>query len=149
METMARPAGVVATTSLVAASAVHALWAAGSNWPADDRDALADLVSGTRPFPSTGLTAAVAGGLAAGAVVVACRAGLLRPAGRNGRLARYGTWLIAVAFLVRGGGGLVMSALDLGDLAARYRRWDLILYSPFCIAVGLACAVVAFKRGAR
>lgn len=141
--------GFLSTAALVAASAIHVLWATGSSWPETDRGALADLVVGTRPFPGAGPTALVAAALAAGAAVVGWRAGLVAIGDSRGRLCRYATVAVAAALLIRGAGGLVASAFELMEATDVYRTWDLRLYSPGCLIVGGAIAYLVYRTRGR
>jgi len=128
-----RAARAVTALALGGAAALHAAWACGSTWPAADRDALADLVVGRRPFPSRRDTAAVAVALGAATVVVAAppRTGRAAPWHRRARRA------IGVVLLARGAAGLVLVATGAYPTADIYRRWDTRLYSPLCLALGL------------
>lgn len=137
-----RLAGAAGVTGLGVATVVHAVWALGSSWPAADRDRLADLVVGTRPFPGPAPTWAVTALLGAATALTAARANLMPvalPAG-SARPIRVGANLLAAALLARGTGGLIVSGLGLGDVTPVFRRWDLALYSPLCLALG--CSVI-------
>lgn len=137
-------AGAAAAVALAGAAAVHAAWAAGSTFPAADRTALAELVVGRPPFPSAGLTAAVATALAAAAAVIGERAihSTPRP-GRWEALSGAAAWAVSGALLVRGVGGLVWGAAGATPGAEPFRYWDLRLYSPLCVLIGLGAASVA------
>lgn len=126
------------------ASVVHGMWARGSSWPAADRDQLADLVVGTRPFPGRGPTWVVTALLGTAAAVTAARADLVPfPGGSSARPVRVGSKLIAAALLARGTGGLVVSSFGLGDSTPQFRRWDLALYSPLCLGLALSVALTS------
>lgn len=116
---------------------LHVVWATGSTWPADDRDKLADLVLGHRPLPSTFLTWLVAALLAA-ATAVTGRATL---GDSPSRAVRLGARAVGATLLVRGAGGLIVSGADLEGATPEYRRLDLRLYSPLCLALGAATTV--------
>ncbi len=158
---------------LGAAGAVHALWAMGSSWPAGSRDELADLVVGVRPFPSGPMTMGVVALLGLGAVLVVCESRIVAaaegclPANAPGTLAaqdgvvaansqptlldralRLGAFGVSGVLMLRGLGGLVVSALELGNAATIFRYWDLRLYSPLCILLGLL-SFLAVRRGPR
>jgi hypothetical protein len=136
----------VAVTGLGAAAALHAAWALGSTWPADDPDQLADLVAGRRPFPGTTPSWVMAGLLGTSAAIAATRSGLVRsPLGSESRLIRTGAVVVASALLARGAAGLAVSGLDLYPTTPAFRRWNLRLYSPFCVGLGGA-VMVASRR---
>ncbi|WP_083908498.1 DUF3995 domain-containing protein [Ilumatobacter coccineus] len=127
---------------LGAAGALHALWASGSTWPRDSSDELADLVVGTRPFPSPPATWAVTGLVAGGAWLVLAADGRV-PAPISVRLTRLGAAGVAGALALRGAGGLVAGATRLIDVTDEFRRWDLRVYSPLCLALAAGAAVAA------
>ncbi|MEJ7633914.1 DUF3995 domain-containing protein [Aeromicrobium sp.] len=140
-----RPDGIASAAGLAAAAAIHAVWASGSSWPASDRDELADLVVGTRPMPGQSLIWAVTGLIAGAAAVVAADAGLIPPLARRfPRQVRRGARTVAVVLTARGAGGLVMSGLAVGNTTELFRRSDVRLYSPLCIA--LAAGIVTGRR---
>ncbi|WP_431683505.1 DUF3995 domain-containing protein [Kitasatospora sp. KL5] len=131
-----RPAAAVAGAGLLAAGALHAVWAF-SPWPLASRAEFAEVVVGVdeSQLPSAPLTVAVAGLLGAAAWLVVTGA---RPESglAASRLVRAGMWTVAGVLSVRGLGGLAVSGLELGDAPAAFRHWDLALYSPLCIALG-------------
>jgi len=129
---------------LGAAALVHGMWLRGSSWPAADREKLADLVVGRRPFPGPGATSAVTVLLGAATAVTAVRAGLLPlPGGRSAGPVRVAAKILVATLVARGAGGLVVSGLGLGDVTPEFRRWDIRLYSPYCLALGLAVALAS------
>ncbi len=145
-----RAAGALAVGGLGAAALLHVAWARGATWPADDREQLTDLVVGRRASPSDGgfpdarATWMVVGLLSSAAGLTAARAGLVPfPGGRNAWPVRVGTKVVASSLLSRGAGGLVVSGLDLATTTPSFRRWNLRLYSPVCLALGAAVASVA------
>ncbi len=132
-------AGLLGATGVGAAGAVHAAWGAGSTWPAASSDELADLVVGKRPMPGPPECAAVTVLLGAATVGTA-----LATVGRTGPivgLARRGSSIAAGVLLVRGAGGLAAEALEIGDLAPEFRRWNRRLYSPLCVVLGTLIAI--------
>jgi len=147
-----RHAGTVAGIGLGAAGAVHLLWATGSSWPAKSRDELADLVVGVRPFPSNPMTMGVVAaiGVATGLVVAESRrhpeevGADPSPAERAVRVA---TVAVPAVLAARGVGGLVASALELGDATAVFRHWDRRLYSPLCLALAALSAAATARLG--
>ncbi len=144
---MKRAAGIVGVIGLGGAAGLHGLWAAGSSWPAADKDDLADLVVGRARFPSAGPTAVVAGMLATAAALTAAQSGLIPvPSPSANRVVHLGMRTVAAVLLTRGLGGLGVSALGLGGASERFRYWDLRVYSPLCVALGGAVAVCAVSR---
>ncbi|MER6914765.1 DUF3995 domain-containing protein [Streptomyces sp. NPDC000594] len=132
----ARAAAGVAAVGLAAAGALHAVWTV-SPWPLATRAEFAAVVVGVEEsrLPSAPVTLAVAGLLGAGAWLTVTAA---RPAHRlaSSRLVRTGLWTLSGVLAVRGLGGLLVSGLDLGEVPAEFRHWDLALYSPLCLALG-------------
>ncbi len=130
-------AGRATALALLGAAALHAAWAAGSTWPRSTSDGLADLVVGRRPFPSPAACAAVAGLLVGGAAVTGTVVGDLPALERASPVdPRWPVRALAVVMALRGVAGLVTSGLGLGSPAEEYRRHDLTLYSPLCLALG-------------
>ncbi len=137
---------ILTAAGLAAAGGIHAAWAAGSTWPRQSEDELADLVVGKRPMPPRAASAgvAVALGGAAAAVLVA---GHGLPDRRLTRLARLAALITARVLRTRGGGGLVMavvgSSTTAEDAAEEFRRNDLRFYSPLCLALSIGAARAA------
>ena len=132
-------AGAVAAAGLAGAAGLHALWASGSPWPASGFDILADTVFGHRPFPSRAATWTVAALLATATATTAARSGLVPLRGaRDAPIVRLGTIVVAGTLVVRGVVGAAVSARGIGGSTQTFRRWDLALYSPLCLALGLA-----------
>ncbi len=140
---MVKPVGLGTALGLGSAAVLHAWWAAGSTWPRRNADELADLVVGKRPFPSARDTWAVAGLLAGATGSIAARAGLFAvPTGLQ-PLVGLSTRVVSGALLARGGGGLVVNALGVGDVTDEFRYYDVRVFSPLCLALGAGAAVVA------
>jgi hypothetical protein len=131
-----RAAAAVASAGLLAAGALHAVWAF-SPWPLDSRAEYAAAVVGVEEsqLPSRPLVLAVAGLLGVASWLVVTGAW---PANRlaASRLVRGGLWTICGVLSIRGLGGLVVSGFALGEAPAEFRHWDLVLYSPLCIVLG-------------
>ena len=144
---MARPrqlAGLAAAAGLGLAAGVHAAWAAGSTWPASSRDELADLVVGRRPFPSAVPTLEVSALLVGGAALVAAHAGYLEPLRRRAPgLTRLGANTVAAVLIMRAVAGVAISWLSLAETAEPFRKWNLRLYSPLCLALGVGSKLAA------
>jgi hypothetical protein len=136
-------AAVVVALGMIAV--LHACWAY-SSWPLASRRDFAEVVvgrpSGVLPNGFAALSVAVAVLLAAAAYLVAARAGLLS-SGLPAWMVAAGTTTVAAVLLVSGVGGLIQSGFGLGDSPERYRRLDLRLYSPLCLALAVLTALVA------
>lgn len=150
-----RAVGAVAVGGLAAVALLHAAWARGSTWPAADRRQLTDLVVGRRAssgdggFPDARASWTVAILLSGAAGLTAARAGLVPfPGGRTSWPVRVGTGVVTTALLARGASGLVVSGIDLVPTTPEFRRWNLRLYSPLCLALGAAVGTVSRGRSA-
>jgi hypothetical protein len=121
---------------------LHAAWAAGvTTWPGRDRRALARVVVGGETFPSSAATFAVAGLCVLAGTSVAARG---RPAqGTRRALSQVASRIVAVVLALRGMGGLVTSGLGLGSATATFRRNDLLVYSPLCLALAAGAFVAS------
>jgi hypothetical protein len=134
----ARNAEHAAATALLGIAALHVLWAAGSSWPAEDREALADAmagrVGGSAPSPTACLLVATLLGSASALV-----AG--RPQ-RLPRLRRTGTIGVSVVLGVRGACGMAgrTDLVSPGSTSSRFRRLDRHYYSPLCLALAATAA---------
>lgn len=151
---MVRPAIGLATAGGIAAAAlVHAAWATGSTWPRSSSDELVKLVVGRGRAPSSAACWAVAGMLSAASLAVVietCRPDTL-PATYGGKralvqpLSRWGSRLTAGALLARGAGGLVVSGTGVVATSDEFRRQDLRVYSPLCLALGAGAAAITWN----
>ncbi len=145
---LARLAAVVAATALGGLSALHLVWTISpwplTNWP----QWLSTVVGETdlRRLPPDWLTVIVAGLLAMAAWLVLARAGLARwsLAGRPlpAWMLRAGVWVVAAVLLARGAFGVVSTIVSHAGTRS-FRTWDLWLYSPLTLALGLLAVVVA------
>ena len=128
---------------LGAIAGVHLMWAAGSPWPLEHREALADAVigraAGRVPSPAACLT--VAGLLGVAASLVAGR-----PRWEE-RVRRVGVIGVVATLATRAGLGLAgrTDLLSPGSDSPRFRELDRRLYSPLCLVL----AVLAFPAAAR
>lgn len=132
------PLRTLAAGGLATASALHGIWATGSSFPAKSRERLADHVLGDRAMPPNWLTGVVASALG-GAAAVTHRASQAPDSPRS-RLAARG---VAGTLALRAVFGFVASGLKLGSASPTYRRWDLALYSPLCVALAAGTAAAA------
>jgi hypothetical protein len=141
---MVRFAGSTAAAALASASALHALWATGSSWPASSPDELADLVVGRRPMPGPTACATVAAGLAVAAGATACAT-----VGRTGRLTDHSqtvATVVSASLLLRGAGGIATDLTGVVDAAPAFRRWNRRLYNPLCVTLALFVAIAGRSR---
>ncbi|MFC7625794.1 DUF3995 domain-containing protein [Microlunatus sp. GCM10028923] len=132
-------AGVTAG-ALAAIGGLHAAWGVGVSWPARDRVSLAHQVVGSERVPPPAACFAVTGALTAAGALVLARTSTDDRARWLGHL---GTAGIAAVLGLRGLGGLVGSGL-LRTGHPEYRRRDVAVYSPLCLA--LAAAVIMVRR---
>ena len=140
MRTRPLTAGVAGSLALL--SALHAIWVF-SSWPLTGRTRFAEIVVGTSPdkVPPAAATSTVAALLASAAALVArCGAPGRRP---PPRIAVLGTRTVAGVLLARAVAGFAVSGSGLVDAPADYRRLDLAVYSPLCLALGVGAARVA------
>lgn len=135
-------ARTVSWAGLTGIGALHAVWAAGSPWPAKNRRRLAEATVGTATeTPSTLPTAFVAAAaLAAGAV----SAGALG----EGRVATGIRRLVGCAFLIRGllGGPAALAVLGMPKPGTIFVDLDSRYYRPLCLILALAAFVGAGRR---
>uniref|UniRef100_A0AAU2JTN4 DUF3995 domain-containing protein n=1 Tax=Streptomyces sp. NBC_00049 TaxID=2903617 RepID=A0AAU2JTN4_9ACTN len=138
-----RAAAAAAAAGLVAAGALHAVWAF-TPWPLGSAAEFAEIVVGVTEdrLPSAPLTLAVTALLGAAGYLVLSNGRLARPVGPE-KLNRLGLWTVAGVLAARGTAGLVGSGLAWGDAPEAYRHWDLALYSPLCLALAGLTAFVA------
>ncbi|CUU60576.1 Protein of unknown function (DUF3995) [Parafrankia irregularis] len=138
-------AGAVAGVGLALAGFLHCVWVF-STWPLSSRDEYARVVVGVEDetrAPSAPLTLTVALLLLTASYLVAARSDLM-PSGGPAWITDVGAWVIAVVLLIRGIGGLVVSGFGLGEMPPEFARWNLRIYSPLCLVLGVlatACAL--------
>ena len=137
----ARAAGVAVPGVLAGLGALHAVWAAGSPWPAASRDALAEAVLSTgERMPPDSATWAVAGLLVAGAAVV-------RGAARSSAPPRLRALTLAVGGLFAARAVVYLPADLAGGFATTYQRMDAAVYAPLCLGVAAGALAVARRHG--
>jgi len=128
----------VAWLGLTAVGVVHAVWAAGSSWPAKNHKELSQLTVGSQAQPTAAATAVVAATAITGGAVAAGALGEGRPVVTARRLA--GGLLIARAAL---GGDAALSVLGLPKAGKRFIELDNRYYRPLCAVLGFAVLVGA------
>ncbi|MDQ3716150.1 MAG: DUF3995 domain-containing protein [Actinomycetota bacterium] len=136
---VARTSAIAVGAILGAIAVLHAMWAAGSSWPFSDRESLSETVWGgpASTLPSPAATMAVTGLLVVAILLVTGQAGMW-----GNRMPRWvfavGTGGVATVLLLR---GLLFGIAAIGSEAVN-RTWELALYSPLCIVLGVLCAIV-------
>lgn len=143
-----RVAGDVAAAALAGIGVLHAAWGAGlTAWPGTDARTLAEKVVGGSTFPSASACYVIAGLLGTASGLVAMRSRATDP--KAFALSHLGTVTVGSVLLLRGGGGLVVSSLGVVSETAAFRRANLLLYSPLCLALGAAVQWAARTERAR
>ncbi|MFD7624774.1 DUF3995 domain-containing protein [Streptomyces sp. NPDC059851] len=144
-----KAAAGVAATGLIAAGALHALWTVDP-WPLGSAAEFAETVVGVTEdrLPPVPLTLAVAAALGAAGYLVLSNGGITRTVGPQ-KLNRAGLWTLAGVLAARGMGGLATSGLGVGSAPETYRHWDLVLYSPLCLALAGLTGFVARRTADR
>jgi hypothetical protein len=162
--TMRRAGALTASTALFGLAGLHAVWGAGSSWPAAGRRALAEAVIGTRTGPGTGTghgtgtgpgpqdsgmpgqaaCFAVSGALAAAGALAAGW-----PARRWPALHRLGICGVAGVLASRGAIGLAGQTRIISPQSGseRFLRLDRRVYSPSCLALA-GLSLLALPRRA-
>lgn len=142
-----RTAADLASVTMLAIGALHAIWATGSPWPARTRDGLAATVLGAHTaVPGPAACLAVTGALTGAAALLQAH---VRPTGL-GRLLPFGLVDLGVrtaggVLALRGAAGLIGSSVS-GRSGQPYRRLDLLLYSPLCLALAWAHLAAAGRQ---
>jgi hypothetical protein len=72
------------------------------------------------------------------------RAGVVALVGPD-RVPRWGVRVLAAALLVRATAGFVVSGSRWRDSPESFRRLDLAVYSPLCLALGVAATFLAAR----
>jgi hypothetical protein len=135
-------AAAIAAALFSAIAGLHVAWAAGSPFPARDRDALVASVVGApigSPMPGRVATLVVAIGLVSMAWWTAAQGGLV-PSPVPAPWLRAGSLAMVVIFGLRGIGGFFELALRPAIRGTPYVRYSRIVYSP--LALLLAALVV-------
>ena len=129
-----RAGRAVAGLGLGAVGALHLAWAAGSSFPAPNREVLADTVVGSPQVPGPIACAVVGTGALAVAAVIAT--------GRPKRLSGTARRLAAAGLAARAaaGGRVAARSLGLPEPSRRFRQWDARVYRPLCAVLALAAA---------
>ncbi|MFL5292292.1 MAG: DUF3995 domain-containing protein [Myxococcales bacterium] len=137
---MARIAGWIAIATLLVIAALHVYWAAGGVRGAT---AAVPAREGQPLFrPTRAATLLIALLLVLGAATLAARLGLLGPAGPDWP-ARAGAWTLAAVFLARAIGDFRWIGFFKRHTGTPFAALDSALYSPLCLGIAAACALVA------
>lgn len=137
---MSKLYGGIAAVGLAVVGLFHFLWAF-SPWPLANWSDFALVVLGAPDAKVPALlppaSVAVALGLLAAAYLVSARTALVSMAGPQW-VYRFGVWAVAVIMLTRATLlGFIPSGLDLIGSPHVYIKWDLWLYSPVCLVLGV------------
>ncbi len=134
-------ARLIVWAGLTAASALHAIWASGSAWPAKNSKQLAEAVVGNaNVVPDKRATWVVSGAALVGGAVAAGGLGEGRTAIGIRRL--IGGGLLARAVF---GGNAALSILGLPPAGQRFQDLDRRWYRPLFGVLGLAALIGAKK----
>ncbi|WP_449276844.1 DUF3995 domain-containing protein [Leucobacter sp. GX24907] len=134
-----RTARLVGWAGLTSVGVLHAMWGAGSSWPAKNRKQLGKAVVGSaKAMPSAEAAWVVSGAAFSGAAVVAGGLG-------EGRVAVGLRRVIGLLLLVRGaaGGEAALRTLGLPEGGKRFNELDRRFYRPFCSTLGIAVLIGA------
>lgn len=142
-----RLVSIVTAAILGALAVLHGIWAFAP-WPLRSRARFADVVVGVdeRDLPSTAATLGVSGLLALAARLVLQRGDVVEPVGREW-VPRWGVRGLSAIFGLRAVAGFVLSGSGWRSTPAAFRRLDLAVYSPLCLALSGATAFLAVRGG--
>ena len=130
-------AGISTAIVLAAVGALHLAWSRTS-WPARTYPILSDYVYGGPAMPSKAACVTVGTGLLAAAYCALAIVGTAPEIGPHW-LYRFGIWALTAVMLARGLAGPLFSLRG----TAQFRRWNLVAYSPLCVALGLGALAAA------
>ena len=145
--------GLGIATIFVLLAALHVSWAMGGTFGSGSVvperptwvDGAGSAVLAKAIKPSQGGTIAVAGALAAVAVLVALRIGVLGIAVPHWTL-RAALGIVAVVMLARAVGDFELVGFFKTVTETRFAQMDTLLYSPLCVLLGLGLGAVAFSQ---
>ncbi|MDQ3879911.1 MAG: DUF3995 domain-containing protein [Chloroflexota bacterium] len=129
---MPRAAAIAGAAILGGASAIHAYWAAGGRWGAT-------TAVGSTDLPPQALTAIVTVMIAAAAVLLLARVGMLTTPLPD-RLVRAATWALVAVFAV----AAVNNIIQPSDAYAR--DWHVYFFGPLLMIVAALSAIVASSK---
>ena len=123
---------IVLAAIFAAISAVHVFWAARGTTGSDGNGAIPMRRDGTPLFrPSRASTLAVATALAAAALVVLGRTGVIAPHGM-GWIYRAGAWTLGAVLALRAIGDFRYVGLFKRERSTRFARLDTRWFTPLC-----------------
>ncbi|BCH20747.1 hypothetical protein MesoLjLb_05320 [Mesorhizobium sp. L-8-3] len=137
---------VIIAVPLTAIAALHAYWGIGGVWPGADQRSCARAVAGFKgidTMPSPAACFAVAGLVVAVTLVVLALGDLFASPFARQSLAG-AAFFVALVFLFRGLLGFTSYWRRLTP-EMPFARLDARYYSPLCLVVGAALAVLAFE----
>jgi len=131
--------GIIVCGVFAALAGLHLYWAAGGRFGAD---VTVPTVDGKASFtPSPTATVIVAGAFILAMIVVLGRIGALDDLAPEW-LFRWGTWAIALVFLLRAIGEFNLVGFFKRVRNTQFARWDTFVYSPLCVAIAAMMAIV-------
>ena len=132
-------AALTTAAILAAIGLLHLAWSR-TPWPAADFRTLSDHVYGGAAMPGKGPCIVVGTGLLAGAYCLLAETDLV-PEIAPHPLFRLGIWALSALLLVRAIAGPAFSLRG----TAEFRHWNLLAYSPLCLALGLGALAAATR----
>jgi hypothetical protein len=147
---MSRIYAGIAAAILLVIGVMHLIWAF-SPWPLATWTDFARVVLGAPdskvPAILPPMSIGVGIALCAAAYLTLARVGVVPTIG-PAWVDRVGVWVVAVVMLGRATvAGFLPSTLHLAGTPDVYVRWDLMLYSPLCLVLGLLAVKVALSPG--
>jgi hypothetical protein len=138
--------GIVALALIavfVALAVLHVSWAFGARWGAD----VAIPTVGGRPAfqPGRAGTLAVALLLVVAAGTIAARSWAVAGGESVAPLARVGVWTLCAVFGLRAVGNFGTFGFFKTVRDTTFARYDTLLFSPLCLALGVGCLLVALE----
>lgn len=140
------PLAVVIAIPLSVIAALHAYWGIGGVWPGVDQKSCARTVAGFKgieTMPSTAAAFAVAALIVIVALIVLALGGLFASPFARESLAG-AAFFAALVFLFRGVLGFTAYWRRLTP-EMPFARLDTRYYSPLCLVIGAALAILAFQ----
>ncbi|MGB7287630.1 MAG: DUF3995 domain-containing protein [Salaquimonas sp.] len=142
---------IILSIILFLIAALHFYWAMGGYWPGQDEDTLARSVVGSSnkktdgnyTMPPRALTFMVALAILVAAAFPALWAGFIIPYPIHPVMVMWGMWALAAIFLLRGIVGMLPFFAKMSP-AEPFRSWNFKYYSPVCISIGTAFAVLIY-----
>lgn len=125
---------------LAGLAGLHVYWASGGKWRSQDAVPMREGKPLLEPGPGACLVVALL--LAAAAVLVAWRGGILDP-GLYDLIPRLGIWGIAAVFGLRAFGDFRYVGFFKTVTGSEFARLDSKLYSPLCLFICILAMVVA------